>query len=463
MDTKEHILIVDDDRIIADNLKTALIEEGYEVVAVNKAYDAIDEIKKQFFNTAILDLVLPDMSGIELLRMFRNKFPETCLIVFTGYASLSSAIEALKVGAYDYIIKPFDIEHLKLVVKRGLEKEKLIVRNKELLERMEREKFKLEIILQAYEKISSILKLEDLADFVADKAIQIVEAEKASLMIIDDNSQELILKGSKGIDMGKEKIQWKIKVGELIAGWVAREGKALLVSDIDSDPRFQAQAKPSRYKTKSFISLPLKSDSHIIGVINVTDKLASTNIFTEEDLRYLTILAHQTVAQIENIKLYERLSSLAITDSLTNLFNHRYFQERIHSEILRAERYNHALTLAMFDIDSFKLYNDRYGHQEGDKVLKLCAFTLKQFSRQVDVVCRYGGEEFMIILPDTDTKGVQIMSEKIRKAVEEIKLSVSVGIAGFEKGLSKDDLIARADKALYKAKAEGKNKVCVYK
>ena len=463
MSTKESILIVDDDRIIADNLKAALGEEGYNAVAVNLAGDAIEEEKKQLFNVIILDLVLPDMSGIELLRMFRNKSPETCLIIFTGFASLPSAIEALKVGAYDYIIKPFDVEHLKLVVRRGLEKERLIIKNKELLERMEREKHKLEIILAAYEKISGIIKLEDLADFVADKAIQIAEAEKASLMIVDEQSGELVLKGCKGIDLGTEKIGWRIKVGELIAGWVVKEGEALVVSDIDNDPRFKAHAKPSRYKTKSFISLPLKSDSHVIGVINVTDKLARTNIFTEEDLRYLTIIAHQTAAQIENIKLYEKLSSFAITDSLTGLFNHRYFQERIHSEILRAERYKHALSLIMFDIDSFKLYNDKYGHLEGDRILKQVAGILKLRSRQVDVVCRYGGEEFMIILPDTDTNGAKIMAEKIRKAIGEIKLSVSAGIADFEKGLSKDDLILHADKALYKAKAEGKNKVCVYR
>lgn len=459
----ESILIVDDDRIIADNLKTALSEEGYKVIAVNRASDAIEETKKQFFNIVILDLVLPDMSGIELLRMFRNKSPEVCFIIFTGFASLSSAIEALKVGAYDYIIKPFDMEHLKLVIKRGMEKEKLLIKNKELLERLEREKYKLEIILDAYKKISGILKLEDLADFVADKAIQIAEAEKASLMIVDENCGELVLKGCKGIDLGTEKLGWRIKIGELIAGWVAKEGEALLVSDIENDPRVKARANPSRYKTKSFISLPLKSENRVIGVLNVTDKLAYTNIFTEEDLKFLTILAHQTVAQIENIKLYEKLSSFAITDSLTDLFNHRYFQECIHSEVLRAERYNHPLSLAMLDIDSFKLYNDKYGHLEGDRILKQVAVILKQHSRRVDVVCRYGGEEFMIVLPDTEANGAEIMAEKIRKAIEEIKLSISAGIAVFEKGLSKDDLIAHADKALYKAKAEGKNRVCVYK
>lgn len=463
METIDSILIVDDDRIIADNLKSALSSEGYNVVAVNRAGDAIEELKRQFFNIVILDLMLPDMGGIELLRLFRNKCPNTCCIIFTGFASLPSAIEALKVGAYDYIIKPFDMEHLKLVVRRGLEKEKLTIKNEELLERLEREKFKLEIILDAYKKISGILKLEDLADFVIDKGVQIVEAEKASLLIVDEGSGELVLKGSKGMDVGMERIGWRVKVGDLISGWVVKEGKALVVGDIENDPRFKSFAQSSRYKTKSFISLPLKSDSQIIGVINVTDKLARTNIFNEEDLKYLTILTHQAVAQIENIKLYEKLLSFSITDSLTNLFNHRYFQERIQSEILRSLRYEHSFTLMMLDIDSFKLYNDRCGHLEGDRILRQTADIFKQNSRQVDVVCRYGGEEFMIILPETDIKGAKVLAEKIRKAIENIKLTVSVGIAVFTKGLTKDDLIGHADKALYNAKAEGKNRVCVYK
>lgn len=472
MEKSESILIVDDDKILGDTLRIALTEEGYKTVVVDKGAAAIEQIKKQFFNLILLDLVLPDIEGIELLRMFSNKFPQICFIIFTGFASLSSAIEALKAGAYDYIIKPFDVDYLKLVIKRGIEKQNLLIKTEQLIGRLEREKYKLEIVLNANNKMSGILRLDDLADFVTTCAIQIAEAEKASLMVIEEPTGELVLKGFKGLD--KEKIAWRMKIGELIAGWVAKEGEILLVKDIDTDLRFKYYAKANRYKTKSFISLPLKVDSRVVGVMNVTDKLADTKIFTEEDLRYLSLLAHQTVAQIENIRLCEKLASLAITDVLTNVFNHRYFQERLHLEIMRSQRYKHPLSLIMLDIDSFKTYNDRYGHLEGDRVLKQVSQTMKQNVRQVDVVSRYGGEEFMIILPDTNLQGAGIVAEKIRQAVEgmdllhketkkALRVTVSGGVAIYQEGLSKEDLISRVDQALYKAKAEGKNKICIFK
>ena len=460
MNNENRILIVDDDKTICKNLKLVLDNDGYDVVAVDKGALAIEQVKERFFNVVLLDLMLSDANGIELLQDFRRRSPETCFIIFTGYASIPSAIEALKAGAHDYIIKPFDIDYLKLMIKRGIEKQKLVFNNRSLLEYLEKEKQKLGIILQVNRQIGGILNLEELTDFVAEMAVKIAEAEKASLMIIDESAGELVLKGSKGLD--KEKINWRVKIGKLISGWVAQEGEALLVTDIDSDPRFKTYAKEARYRTKSFVSLPLKIDTRIIGVMNVTDKIAKTEIFTQDDLRYLSLVAHQTVMQIESIRLYEKLSSLVIEDSLTNIFNHRHFQEQLQLEILRVQRYKHPLSLIMFDVDFFKAYNDNHGHLEGDRVLKSFAATMKKYSRKVDIVSRYGGEEFMIILPDTDTQGAMIVAEKIKEATRAIGITVSGGVASYKVDMSKDDLVSCVDQALYKAKSQGRNRVCVF-
>ncbi len=468
--TAYHIMVVEDDKILCQHLKAGLTEEGYQVVTVSKGADAVEQIKHKFFHAVVVDLVLPDIQGLELIRTISRRNPEICFIISTGYATVSSAIEALKIGAYDYIIKPYDIEHLKLVIRRGLEKQSLIFRNRELLERLEKEKLKLEIVMDAYTRMSAVYRLEDLADFVADRAIEIVEAEKASLLFLDEATNELVLKGSRGIK--KDKVSWRVKVGELISGWVAQEGEALLVTDIETDPRCSMFARGGQYKTKSFVSLPLKIDTQVIGVMNVTDKLSEMKIFTEEDLRYLSLLAHQTVAQIENIRLCETLGSLAITDSLTGVFNHRYFQEQLTVEIMRAERYKHPLSLLIFDVDHFKTYNDQFGHLEGDRVLKHIAWVIKENVRQVDIICRYGGDEFVVILPYTDTKGTLAAAEKIRRSVgklelvnkgvrKEVHLSLSGGIASFRAGIKKDEFISNADQALYKAKNEGKNRISV--
>ena len=494
MEKKESILIVDDDRIIGNNLKLILEEEGYAAVVVDKGFAAIEEIKKRQFDAVLLDLMLPDINGIELLRMFSNKSPETCFIISTGFASLSSAIEALKAGAYEYLIKPFDGDHVKLVIKRGIERRKLSINYRELAERIEKDRRKLEVILKAYQNMVGILALDELADFVTSRAIEIVTAEKSSLMVIDEGSGDLVVRGLKRPKEGKP--GWRKAIGEMIAGWVAKQGDVLLVEDIDTDPRLQRYSRHKRYNTGSFICMPLKAEGRIIGIINVADKLAETKVFTEDDLKYLNLLAHQTVAQIENIRLCEKLTSLAVTDALTNLYNHRYFQEELDLEIARAKRYKSALSLIMLDIDTFKKYNDTYGHLQGDKVLKELAAIIRKNIRQIDIPSRYGGEEFIIILPEAGIEEARLVAERIRKKVERMELSsfekepavlakeiaeavhkskspaerkksppavtVSLGVAAYRSGLNKEELISRADQALYKAKAEGKNKVCLF-
>lgn len=470
---KERILVVDDDRVLAEHLRAGLSREGYEVVAVNSGTLAVEAVKKAYFHVVIVDLMLPDIQGIEVMRLVSKKYDNVCFILSSGFATVSSAIEALKVGAYDYIIKPFDLEHLKLVVRRGIEKQGLEKSNRELLERVEKEKRKLEIIMDAYTRMSGIYRLDDLADFVTEKAVEIVEAERSSLMMVDDATNELVLKGSRGLN--KDKVSWRVRIGETVSGWVAKEGQALLVKDIESDERLQMFSRKGSYKSKSFISLPLKIDVHVIGVINVTDKLSRTEIFTEADMRYLSLLAHQTVAQIENIKLCETLGSLAVTDSLTTVFNHRYFQEQITVEIMRSQRYKHPLAVMMFDVDNFKTYNDGYGHLEGDRILKHVAWVMRENLRQVDILCRYGGDEFVVILPFTESRGAQIVAEKIRRAVERMELlvdektrkripvTVSCGVASFEHNTGKNELLSAVDGALYQAKKDGRNCVRVHK
>ena len=470
MEKKERILIVDDDKILSEHLKAGLADENYQMVAVSKGSAAIELAKVDSFNLAILDLVLPDIQGMDLMRSLNQLSPNTNFIILTGYATISSAIEALKVGAYDYLIKPFDMDHLKLVIRRGLEKQRLTVKNLELIEKLEKEKIKLGIIMDAYNHISEIFRLDELADFVADKAVLIAEAERASMMMVDEGAGELVVRGFKGLE--KEKKGLRMKIGQLVAGWVAQEGQVMLVRDIETDPRMRLQLRDPQYKTKSFISLPLKADHQVLGVINVTDKLAEMEVFTDVDLRYLSLLAHQTVTQIANIRLCEKLSSLAVTDALTGIFNHRFFQEGLNVEILRAQRYKHNLSLIIFDIDGFKSYNDRYGHLEGDRVLKNVAQEIRKNVRQVDIICRYGGDEFVVILPSTHAKGAKFVAEKVRNSVatldllnveshKVIRVTLSGGVAEFKEGMKKEQLLNLADRALYSAKSEGKNKIRV--
>jgi diguanylate cyclase (GGDEF)-like protein len=203
-----------------------------------------------------------------------------------------------------------------------------------------------------------------------------------------------------------------------------------------------------------------------IGVINITNKITSKGCFTSEDLQLLTALGNQAAVAINNTSLYE----MAITDELTKLYIRRFFNLKLESEFRRAKRYAHQLTLAICDLDYFKKVNDTFGHQAGDLVLQTVANMLKVHVREIDIPARFGGEEFVVILPETNGEGGWCFGERFREAVAgsnaaelPCQITISVGIATYpDDADSIQTLIAKADSALYEAKHKGRNQVCRY-
>jgi diguanylate cyclase (GGDEF)-like protein len=186
----------------------------------------------------------------------------------------------------------------------------------------------------------------------------------------------------------------------------------------------------------------------------------------------LIMLTNQAGLAIENSQLYEKTVIRVYSDYLTELWNHGYFQYLLQVELDKAKATQTRLCLIMLDIDDFKIYNDKLGHQAGDKILKELALLLKDQSRKMDFVCRYGGEEFTIILPETDKQECLTIAERLREDIEKHnffqenilpnkKLTVSIGLATFpENGSTPSELIATSDRALYQAKHQGKNTTC---
>ncbi len=219
------------------------------------------------------------------------------------------------------------------------------------------------------------------------------------------------------------------------------------------------------------VLIPLKAKDKVNGLI-VADNFITKKPITKDDLRMLTMLANQAGLAIENSQLYEKTVMLAHTDSLTELWNHGYFQYILQTELETAKAASSELSLIMLDIDDFKIYNDALGHQAGDKILKEIALILKNHSRKMDYVCRYGGEEFTIILPQTDKKEALLIADRLRTDVEkhifvheeilpQKKLTISIGLATFpEDGQTASELITKSDKLLYQAKNKGKNTIC---
>jgi len=221
-------------------------------------------------------------------------------------------------------------------------------------------------------------------------------------------------------------------------------------------------------ESPELLLIPLKAKDRVNGII-VADNFITNDPITKDDIRMLTMLANQAGLAIENSQLFELTVERAHSDYLTNLWNHGYFQLLLQTELEKAKATKSPLTLMMIDIDDFKIYNDTLGHQAGDKILKDLARLLRDQSRKMDQVCRYGGEEFTIILPHTDKKEAFLIAERIRMDIqrypflnEEIfpnkQLTVSLGISTFPKdGLLAAELITITDKALYQAKNQGKN------
>jgi diguanylate cyclase (GGDEF)-like protein len=224
-------------------------------------------------------------------------------------------------------------------------------------------------------------------------------------------------------------------------------------------------------ESNELVLIPLKAKDRVNGII-VADNFITNDPITKDDIRMLTMLANQAGLAIENSQLFELTMERAHSDYLTNLWNHGYFQYLLQTELEKAKATKSALSLIMVDIDDFKIYNDTLGHQAGDKILKSLAGLLRNQSRKMDHVCRYGGEEFTIILPQADKKEAYFIAERIRIDVQKYPflneaifpnkiLTVSLGIATFpEDGQLPAELITSSDQSLYRAKNKGKNNTC---
>lgn len=336
--------------------------------------------------------------------------------------------------------------------------------SKELAKKMNN----LSILYSVSKALNFASDLKKILLFILDKARDAVDAQKASLMLLDSKTNELVVHVVRGVPSDVEaKINQgaiectRIKVGEGIAGQVAATRQYLLLNEAGSDTRFK---KSDKSYVESILCMPLIANDEVIGVINLTNKSKGGRFMTE-DVELLSTLANQAAITIYNARLYH----LAITDGLTQLRIHRYFQQRLEEEIIRCEKFRHPVSLIMSDIDHFKEFNDTYGHQEGDIVLIETAKLFRLTARDVDIAARYGGEEFAIILPEADIDVAQDIAENLRKKVEtheypskegKLKVTVSFGVATFPRhAKDKQSLIEVADKALYRAKDAGRNRV----
>ncbi len=307
---------------------------------------------------------------------------------------------------------------------------------------------------------------------IVTQMADLMNAERGSLLLLDESANALTVTAARGMRAPLNEVG-PIAVGEGIAGSVLREGLPLVGT---LDKLGQADSPERGYKTKSFISYPISIGNRRFGVLNLADKIGG-GAYEASDLGVLDLVAPQIALAIERASWQQRANQfqlMSITDPLTGLHNRRYLEARLTEELSRSKRYNYPLSFMMIDIDDFKLYNDRNGHQAGDRALEITAQCLRAALRKVDVASRYGGEEFSILLPQTTLQEAGVLADRIRRKILSAPfphgksqplgaVTVSIGLSTFSASLDSAEAIVRAaDRALYHAKSHGKNRAYAY-
>jgi diguanylate cyclase (GGDEF)-like protein len=443
-------------------LSRFLTGQGYAVTTAASGREALDALQKEEIPLAILDLMLPDFSGLDLLAHVRRHSPDTEVILFTGLAALDSAVQALRLGAYDYLVKSeLRLPDLQSVVDRALERRRLALANRELLENLKRARRELAVtrareltqIRRIGETLARPLNAQELADGLLDLIWESLPLTFLGLRFQGQENPEISA------------------AGRYLAGTPAHAQERF-----DQWLDFQFQKEIYGLSDNPLEDHPLASPCPVVlqqrlqaGEVLGLVSGGRNEPFSTEEVELFRIFALQGEAALKNLLLFEEVKNLAIRDGLTGLYNYRHFHEALTHQVEVSRRYGWPLSLLFLDIDDFKNINDTLGHLEGDLVLQALADFLRTHVRHADMICRYGGEEFVVLMPQSSQAQAFRLADRLREEIAatpiplsqgEVRITVSIGLATLEPHMSGEDLVKAADAAMYEAKQSGKDRVC---
>lgn len=309
---------------------------------------------------------------------------------------------------------------------------------------------------------------ETIFESVLSCALQMLEAQAVFLITVDPpRIRKFAMRMTpEGQIMGLERYELPSQAG--ITRWVLLEGQPVHVPDVGADPRYHPSVDSlPGIRTSACLAAPLKVREMVLGVLVAVNRIDASP-FHDRHLRVLSLLANQTAIAIENGKLFRRAEQLAVTDDLTQVYNYRFLKMALRREVKRAARFSQKFSILMIDVDNLKKYNDQNGHLRGSEVLRQVAQILVREARSIDLVAKYGGDEFVVILPQTTREGARVLADRVKSAVEGTAfpladpgvITVSLGVATYpENGITAGELLESADIALYAAKQTGKNRV----
>jgi diguanylate cyclase (GGDEF)-like protein len=322
--------------------------------------------------------------------------------------------------------------------------------------------------------VASTLDGQRAYHMILTKFREILSAGRSSLMVLNEESGELCLEAALG--SGPDAVgSVRLRLGDPVAGFVLSTGQPMLVKDVETDRRLRSP-RPGRYRGNSFISFPITVGSRRVGVVNLTDRIDGTP-FKDDDVAMLELMSPNLALIIDRTEWHKKAETyqrMSLTDPLTSLPNRRYLEDRLFEEVERSKRYGTPLSFMIIDVDHFKTFNDIHGHTNADRVLIRTGQILRSSIRAIDTSARFAGDEFCIVLPETELEAAAAIAERLRASVNRTEIrteqselignvTISVGVSSFSQSRQSPlAVIQAADRALYQAKTAGRNCVAVY-
>lgn len=452
----KRVLVVDDDRLIREMTRDALVQEGFRVATAASGREALSRLGDEGpFDLVITDLSMREMDGLELLERVKRASPHTEVIVLTGYASLESALQAMRLGAADYLRKPVSAPEIAYGVKRTLLRRRLIDENESLRG-----------CIQAFEAarpLASCLESGDVLPLALDIVLRVTGRSRAVARLVDLPSH-----AGEGLELRGFATERGQELRALVEAQKLFDPSDLERSAVPRLEEVSPALAPLDLGEGQLLALPVRVEGRIAGGIWV---FSDGRPFARDDRERAELVVEQAELALINSERFLQAREKAFVDDVTSLYNARYLLSALDREVNRAARSSSKLSVLFLDLDRFKQVNDRCGHLIGSRVLRELGGLLQESVRAIDTVGRYGGDEFTMLLVDTGLEGAISVADRIRQSVAdhafgaerglELRLTVSIGVATFPAhGESRERLLDLADKAMYLAKALGRNQVC---
>jgi diguanylate cyclase (GGDEF)-like protein len=471
---KPSVLVVDDEPSVRSMIVELLRETDYVATSAESGEVALAILEKTRYDVVFTDIRMPGIDGIELLQRIKAKDPTIEVLVLTSHSSFTSAVEALRLGAYDYLIKPLnDIQDVLVIMERVGKKislaeeaahavDTLQAKNREIEEshtQAVQESEDLSALYAAEKKIMAEMDLDELYGRSGEELSLLLNGQPALIWTLSEEvDTQLSPKAQSGFEVF-DKIAWTFPVFDATCG-----------SDVPRD--WQEKCRQT-LQARSAIFHPVISRHNLVALLGVFD--FKREAFTPREIDLCARFGTSVAMAIENAQRYAEAKALSIRDGLTGLYNRRHFDNVMTVEGARSIRHQMPVSLLFMDVDHFKHYNDTNGHLMGDGLLKQLAALILKRVRISDVVCRYGGEEITIVIPHTNKTNAVILAGDLRQKIEHYPflaretqpggaVTVSIGVAECPTDSTVPvEIVRMADEALYEAKQTGRNRVCAYK